>query len=189
MRTSRVFVALFLALGTTAVTTAVSVTPAQAATTGDYVNQVVTLTNQNRRAHGCPNLTLNATLTKVAQQHSADMAAHNYFSHNTQSGRATGRPDHRRRLPLAPLGGEHRGRLPDPGQGGVRLDGQHRPPGEHPELQPAGHRCRLRADHPRDLPDLLDAGLRHPLGRARRTRRGGSPVEFAYARTHADVRR
>ncbi|GAA1715842.1 hypothetical protein GCM10009765_75760 [Fodinicola feengrottensis] len=71
-------------------TTAVSVTPAQAATTGDYVNQVVTLTNQNRRAHGCPNLTLNATLTKVAQQHSADMAAHNYFSHNTQSGRDPG---------------------------------------------------------------------------------------------------
>jgi len=90
MRTNRVFVALFLALGTTVVSTAVSVTPAAATITGDYIKEVVLRTNQNRSAHGCPALTVNYTLEKVAYQHSQDMAAHDYFAHNTLSGKSPG---------------------------------------------------------------------------------------------------
>ncbi|HEY6748264.1 MAG TPA: CAP domain-containing protein [Mycobacteriales bacterium] len=50
--------------------------------------QVVTLTNAERAKAGCGALTVNATLTSAAQAHSADMAAHNYFDHNSQDGRS-----------------------------------------------------------------------------------------------------
>jgi uncharacterized protein YkwD len=49
---------------------------------------VVTLTNAERAKVGCGALTVDATLTSVAQAHSADMAAHNYFDHNSQDGRS-----------------------------------------------------------------------------------------------------
>jgi uncharacterized protein YkwD len=49
---------------------------------------VVTLTNAQRTANGCPALRVNAILTRVAQAHSADMAANNYFSHTSQDGRS-----------------------------------------------------------------------------------------------------
>jgi len=55
-------------------------------TNGDFVTQVVALTNQQRAASGCGALRVNATLTQVAQAHSADMAANNYFSHDSQNG-------------------------------------------------------------------------------------------------------
>jgi uncharacterized protein YkwD len=90
MRTSRVFVALFLALGATVASTVVAVQPASAASALDNIRQVVSLTNANRRAHGCPNLVVDQRLMKAAQQHSADMAAHNYFAHNSQSGKNPG---------------------------------------------------------------------------------------------------
>ena len=69
-------------------------TPAQpggggsTAPSGDFIQQVVQLTNQQRAANGCGALTVNATLTQVAQAHSADMAANNYFSHDSQDGRS-----------------------------------------------------------------------------------------------------
>lgn len=87
MRTSRVFVALFLALVTTAASsTMIAVQPASAATLVDTVRQVLSLTNANRRSHGCPIVTADTRLMNVAQQHSADMAAHNYFAHNSRNG-------------------------------------------------------------------------------------------------------
>ncbi|MER6198653.1 CAP domain-containing protein [Streptomyces sp. NPDC001586] len=47
---------------------------------------VLALVNQERAAAGCPNLTLNAKLTKAAQDHSADMAAHGNMSHTGSDG-------------------------------------------------------------------------------------------------------
>jgi uncharacterized protein YkwD len=49
---------------------------------------VIRLTNVQRLAAGCPALTANATLTRVAQAHSQDMADHNYFAHESQDGRS-----------------------------------------------------------------------------------------------------
>jgi uncharacterized protein YkwD len=51
-------------------------------------DRVVTLTNAERAKAGCGPLAVDATLTAVAQAHSADMAAHNYFDHNSQDGRS-----------------------------------------------------------------------------------------------------
>jgi uncharacterized protein YkwD len=54
---------------------------------GGVTAQVVTLTNAERAKAGCGALTVNSTLTAVAQAHSQDMATHNYFDHNSQDGR------------------------------------------------------------------------------------------------------
>jgi uncharacterized protein YkwD len=62
--------------------------PTQPGAPSDYIAQVVQLTNQRRAAKGCGALTVNAALTRVAQAHSADMAANNYFSHDSQDGRS-----------------------------------------------------------------------------------------------------
>lgn len=55
---------------------------------GSFADQVVTLTNQQRLANGCQPLTVNATLTKVAQAHSEDMARRNFFDHTNPDGRS-----------------------------------------------------------------------------------------------------
>ena len=57
------------------------------APSGGATTQVVTLTNAERAKAGCGPLTVNATLTAVAQAHSQDMATHDYFDHNSQDGR------------------------------------------------------------------------------------------------------
>lgn len=59
-----------------------------AATLATLTARVVALTNAHRRAHGCGALAVNTILTRVAQAHSADMAAHNYFSHYSRDGRS-----------------------------------------------------------------------------------------------------
>ncbi|MFJ9887268.1 sigma-70 family RNA polymerase sigma factor [Streptomyces sp. NPDC091287] len=51
---------------------------------------VVTRVNTLRAANGCPELETDPRLTEVAQRHSADMAAHNYFDHTDSSGRGAG---------------------------------------------------------------------------------------------------
>jgi uncharacterized protein YkwD len=53
-----------------------------------FVSQVLTLTNQERAKAGCKALTTSAALTTAAQAHSVDMAAKNYFSHDSQDGRS-----------------------------------------------------------------------------------------------------
>ncbi|WP_344425862.1 CAP domain-containing protein [Pseudonocardia ailaonensis] len=50
--------------------------------------QVVALTNQARAAAGCGALRTDPRLTQAAQGHSADMAARNYFAHDSQDGRS-----------------------------------------------------------------------------------------------------
>jgi uncharacterized YkwD family protein len=54
----------------------------------EYTDEVVRLTNVERAANGCGALSIDATLTKVAQAHSQDMADHDYFSHDSQDGRS-----------------------------------------------------------------------------------------------------
>jgi uncharacterized protein YkwD len=49
---------------------------------------VLSLTNSERAKAGCKALSMNSKLTKAAQSHSADMAANNYFSHDSQDGRS-----------------------------------------------------------------------------------------------------
>ncbi|MFG3406611.1 sigma-70 family RNA polymerase sigma factor [Streptomyces sp. NPDC048142] len=51
---------------------------------------VVTRVNTLRAANGCPELETDPRLTEVAQRHSEDMAARNYFDHTDSSGRGTG---------------------------------------------------------------------------------------------------
>jgi uncharacterized protein YkwD len=51
-----------------------------------YEQQVLSLTNAQRTANGCPALTWNNALGSVARAHSQDMAAKNYFDHNTLNG-------------------------------------------------------------------------------------------------------
>lgn len=48
--------------------------------------QVLALVNEERAAVGCPALSVNAELTKAAQNHSADMAAHSNMSHTGSDG-------------------------------------------------------------------------------------------------------
>ncbi|MEV6951270.1 CAP domain-containing protein [Streptomyces sp. NPDC051183] len=50
------------------------------------VAAVLSLVNQERAAAGCPAVTINATLSKAAQAHSEDMAAHSNMSHTGSDG-------------------------------------------------------------------------------------------------------
>ncbi len=65
-------------------TTAAAAAPAINASA--YEQQVLSLTNAQRTANGCPALTWNSALGSVARAHSQDMAARNYFDHNTLNG-------------------------------------------------------------------------------------------------------
>ncbi|WP_330234648.1 CAP domain-containing protein [Streptomyces sp. NBC_00566] len=69
----------------TATTTAPS-TPQPAATASGAVARVVELVNAERAKVGCSPVQLNSTLSKAAQDHSADMAAHNTMSHTGSDG-------------------------------------------------------------------------------------------------------
>jgi uncharacterized protein YkwD len=89
---------------TTATTTTTTTTKARRTTTttkrttkaasgssssnGSFTDEVVRLTNVERAGNGCGALAIDATLTKVAQAHSEDMADHDYFSHDSQDGRS-----------------------------------------------------------------------------------------------------
>ncbi|WP_018548743.1 CAP domain-containing protein [Streptomyces sp. LaPpAH-108] len=71
---------------TTAAATPAPATPAPAATASGAVAQVVQLVNAERAKVGCSPLTVNAELTKAAQAHSDDMAAHQNMSHTGSDG-------------------------------------------------------------------------------------------------------
>ncbi|MCX5195546.1 CAP domain-containing protein [Streptomyces sp. NBC_00249] len=60
--------------------------PEASAAPSDAAAAVLALVNQERAAAGCPALTVNAKLTKAAQDHSADMAAHANMSHTGSDG-------------------------------------------------------------------------------------------------------
>jgi uncharacterized protein YkwD len=65
-----------------------STVPGSAAGLSPFAAEVLRLTNEQRAANGCRPLAANATLTAVAQAHSADMAARDYFSHDSLSGQS-----------------------------------------------------------------------------------------------------
>ncbi|MFF7966840.1 CAP domain-containing protein [Streptomyces sp. NPDC007903] len=70
----------------TTTTAAAPSTPQPAATASGDVARVVELVNAERAKAGCSPVELNSTLTKAAQDHSADMAAHNTMSHTGSDG-------------------------------------------------------------------------------------------------------
>ncbi|MDH6132501.1 uncharacterized protein YkwD [Kitasatospora sp. MAA4] len=69
-------------------TTAPAPTPRVAitGTAAQFAQQIVTMVNAERAKAGCGPLTVNAKLQAVAQQHSDDMAARNYYEHDTPEG-------------------------------------------------------------------------------------------------------
>ncbi|NEB92759.1 CAP domain-containing protein [Streptomyces bauhiniae] len=67
-------------------TAAAPSTPQPAATASGDVARIVELVNAERAKAGCSPVALNSTLTKAAQDHSADMAAHNTMSHTGSDG-------------------------------------------------------------------------------------------------------
>ncbi|MEV6837028.1 CAP domain-containing protein [Streptomyces sp. NPDC051133] len=64
--------------------------PKATATASGVTAQVVQLVNAERAKVGCSPLTVNAELTKAAQAHSADMAAHRNMSHTGSDGSSPG---------------------------------------------------------------------------------------------------
>ncbi|MFF8999777.1 CAP domain-containing protein [Streptomyces achromogenes] len=60
--------------------------PAPAATASGVTAQILRLVNAERNKVGCQPLTLDPALTKAAQDHSADMAAHQNMSHTGSDG-------------------------------------------------------------------------------------------------------
>ncbi|MEU8774184.1 CAP domain-containing protein [Streptomyces sp. NPDC048606] len=60
--------------------------PAADAPASEAAARILELVNQERAAVGCPALTVNAKLTKAAQDHSADMAANGNMSHTGSDG-------------------------------------------------------------------------------------------------------
>ncbi|MGY1583120.1 CAP domain-containing protein [Streptomyces sp. MN13] len=65
-------------------------TPQATPTASGAVAQVVELVNAERAKAGCSPLKVNATLTKAAQAHSEDMAAHQNMSHTGSDGSSPG---------------------------------------------------------------------------------------------------
>jgi uncharacterized protein YkwD len=61
----------------------VQISPDQAAA---FEDQVITLTNSQRTADGCPVLHLDPRLRTAAIGHSVDMRARDYFAHDTPDG-------------------------------------------------------------------------------------------------------
>ncbi|AYN42808.1 CAP domain-containing protein [Streptomyces dangxiongensis] len=64
--------------------------PKPTATASGATAEIVRLVNAERGKAGCQALTLNSTLTKAAQAHSADMAAHQNMSHTGSDGTSPG---------------------------------------------------------------------------------------------------
>jgi uncharacterized protein YkwD len=56
----------------------------------DFIKKVVELTNKERSQAGLPPLKFNSQLTTAAQAHSQDMAAQDYFGHQSPDGRSPG---------------------------------------------------------------------------------------------------
>lgn len=62
--------------------------PKPVSTSSSMASQVLALVNDERAKAGCGALTTSSALQRAAQGHSADMAANDYFSHDSQDGRS-----------------------------------------------------------------------------------------------------
>lgn len=78
------------ATATALATPAATNTPTATATASGTAARVVELVNAERAKAGCSPVTVNASLTKAAQAHSDDMAAHQDMSHTGSDGSAPG---------------------------------------------------------------------------------------------------
>ncbi|NHD17954.1 MULTISPECIES: CAP domain-containing protein [unclassified Actinopolyspora] len=76
--TSRV---LLLLVPTTLLLTVPAHGAADRAEPTDRAERILELTNRARAEAGCPRVRLNPSLTRTAQQHSTDMARHDYLGH------------------------------------------------------------------------------------------------------------
>jgi uncharacterized protein YkwD len=65
-------------------------TTGQAAAEPSYERQVITLTNQERTAHGCGALTQHSALTTAARGHTRDMADRDEMTHHGSNGSDAG---------------------------------------------------------------------------------------------------
>ncbi|MGW2424780.1 CAP domain-containing protein [Streptomyces sp. NPDC001709] len=75
-----------IAIGAVA-STALLTAPASASSNPATMrSEVIKLTNTERVKAGCPPLTSNSALTKAAQNHTADMADHNFVGHTGSDG-------------------------------------------------------------------------------------------------------
>lgn len=134
--------------------------PATTAPASGATARVLTLVNNERSKAGCSPLTINAKLTKAAQDHSKDMASHQNMSHTGSDGSSPGDRITRAGLQLELLRRERRLRLLHAREGHGGLDVQPGPQAQHPRLLVQGDRHR-----PRAAQQLLDSGLRHgPIG-------------------------
>ncbi|MFG2532098.1 CAP domain-containing protein [Streptomyces sp. NPDC048516] len=61
-------------------------TRAATGTAATFAQKIVELVNAQRAQHGCGPLTVDSHLQTAAQKHSDDMAARNYYEHNTPEG-------------------------------------------------------------------------------------------------------
>ncbi|MEU3989671.1 CAP domain-containing protein [Streptomyces platensis] len=61
-------------------------TQAASGTAAQFAQKIVELVNAQRAQHGCGPLTVDARIQRAAQAHSDDMAARNFYDHNTPEG-------------------------------------------------------------------------------------------------------
>ena len=73
---------------TTPVRTTTTAKPAPSPVSGGVADQVLALVNNERAKAGCRSVKASSALQRAAQGHSADMAAKDYFSHDSQDGRS-----------------------------------------------------------------------------------------------------
>lgn len=71
--------------------TTTSPPPSPSSSVTQDIQAVAKLINDHRKDIGCPVLAWNPTVAEVAQEHSDDMVARNYFSHNTPEGLTSGK--------------------------------------------------------------------------------------------------
>jgi uncharacterized protein YkwD len=69
---------------------ATSACPVEPSPAAPALEAALKLVNDFRAQNGVAPLKLNPLLTKAAQAHADDMAAHNYFSHSSRDGRSPG---------------------------------------------------------------------------------------------------
>jgi len=69
-------------------TTTTTAKPAPSPVSGGVADQVLALVNNERAKAGCRSVKASSALQRAAQGHSADMAAKDYFSHDSQDGRS-----------------------------------------------------------------------------------------------------
>lgn len=60
--------------------------PSPPVTANDFAARIIARTNMYRTQNGCPALAPNPTLMSTAQQHSADMASHDFVGHDSAVG-------------------------------------------------------------------------------------------------------